>query len=87
MIRMQITMPYALVIESRFGQSKSGNPYCVFRILDEVTLDVYDLMQFGEGAAVAAGISKGSRVSLDFNVAPARDGGVRLDIVGVEKID
>lgn len=84
---MTITLPSALVLESRFGQSKTGNPYCVFRVLDEETLDVYDLMQFGDGAAVAAGISKGSRCRLDFNIAPARDGGVRLDIVGVGRID
>ena len=84
---MTITMDSALVIESRFGQSKSGNPYCVFRVLDEETLDVYDLMQWGDSAAVAAGIAKGSRVRLDFNMTPARDGGVRLEIVGVGRID
>lgn len=84
---MTVVMDSALVIESRFGQSKTGNPYCVFRVLDEESLEVYDLMQFGDSAAVAAGISKGSRVRLDFNVAPARDGGVRLEIVGVGRID
>lgn len=84
---MIITMPSALVLESRSGQSKTGNPYCVFRVLDEDNLDVYDLMQFGDCAAVAEGISKGSRCRLDFNVAPARDGGVRLDIIGVGRIE
>lgn len=84
---MTFTMDSALVLESRFGQSKTGNPYCVFKVLDESTLDVYDLMQFGDSAAVAAGVAKGSRVRLDFNIAPARDGGVRLEIVSVGRVD
>lgn len=83
---MQLTMDSALVLESRYGQSKSGNPYCIFRVLDESDLNVYDLMQFGDGAAVAAGLPKGSRVRLDFACSPAREGGVRLEIVGVGQL-
>lgn len=83
---MRIQITNALVLESRFGQSRSGNPYCVFRFLDNDTLNVYDLMQFGDSASVAAGLSRGATVSLEFELEPARDGGLRANLIGVGSI-
>lgn len=78
---MQVSFGDVMVLESRFGTSKGGNPYCVLRFLDGYR--VYDCMQFGDSAGVAAGLVQGSHVSLGFELVPGREGGVRMELVSV----
>lgn len=76
----------ALIINVRSGVSKAGNPWTSINFLDQNNLQVYDLMQFGDSAAVTSGLVRGSVYSLRFNIEPSRDGGVRLVLVSVEHI-
>lgn len=80
---MIVEFAHCLVLESRYGQSQAGNAYCVFRFLDEESCEVYDLIQFGDGAAVASGLARGVRVGLTFELRAARDGGLRAELCGV----
>lgn len=82
-----LLFPNSLILESRFGTSKTGNPYCVLQFLDQKSLRVYDLMQFGDSASVAAGLAKGSVTTLGFDIEPGREGGVRLVLTSVGDSD
>ena len=76
-----------LVLMSKTGQSSRGNVWTNLQFLDQNTLNVYNIMQFGEAASVAAGLSHGDTVSLDFILEPdTRNGGVRLNLVGIGRI-
>ena len=77
----------ATILESTTRQSKSGNTYCVFRFLDTLNYEVYDLMQFGDSAAVASGLYKGATCMLQFDVMPGREGGARLVLSGVGSVE
>lgn len=76
----------ALILNVRSGVSKAGNPWTSVSFLDQNYLQVYDLMQFGDSAAVAASLVRGSVCSLGFNMEPSRDGGVRLVLVSVAAV-
>lgn len=81
-----ITFNHCLVLDTRYGQSKAGNPYCALQFLDEENLQVYDMMQFGDSASAAAGLGRGVRVVLGFDVVPARDGGIRGELTEVAAV-
>lgn len=83
---MFIRFENALVLETRAGISKSGNNFCTLRFLDRDSLQVYDLVQFGDAASVAAGLGSGVTYSLDFELNAGRDGGVRCSLVGMERV-
>ena len=74
------------ILEATTRQSKSGNPYCVLRFLDNLSYEVFDVMQFGDSAAAASGLVKGANVMLQFDVMPGREGGARLVLSGVGAI-
>lgn len=76
-----------LVLGVRFGTSKAGNPWANLQFLDSESLQVYDVMQFGDSVAVVGGLAKGSNVSLGFDVVPDRNGGARLELVQVGQVD
>lgn len=84
---MYIQFDNALILESRFGQSRAGNPYCVLQFLDQNSLEVFDLMQFGDSASVAAGLGKGTVVSLGFKISPGRESGLRAELIEVSNLD
>lgn len=76
--------PNCLILNVTFANSKAGNPYARYSFLEQTSLNVYELMAFGDGVSVLMGLQRGSVVSLGFNVLPdVRNGGVRLEIVAV----
>lgn len=75
----------ALILDVHSGVTKNGQPYTVLRFLNLNDYSLYDgIWQFGDSAAVAAGLSVGSTCQLGFLVVPNRNGGVslRLEMVG-----
>lgn len=78
-----LIFPDCLILDVRFANSKAGNPYARLNFLVNDTLAVYEVMVFGDAVGIAAGLSKGSRCSLEFDVLPDRNGGVRLELVSM----
>lgn len=82
-----LLFPDCLILDVHFANSKAGNPYARLNFLVNTTLAVYEVMVFGDAVGVAAGLSKGSRVGLGFNVLPDRNGGVRLELVSMGAVE
>ena len=80
-----IKFDHALILDVRTGLTKNGQPYTVIRFLNLIDYMLYDgIWQFGDSAAVAAGLTVGTTCQLGFLVIPNRNGGVslRLESVG-----
>lgn len=76
---MLVTFKDVLILSVRSGVSKRGTEYCGLQFLDGENSDVYDVMAFGEKAAIASQLEPKSHVNaISFELQPARDGGVRL---------
>lgn len=82
-----VYFPDCLILDARFASSKAGNPYCSLQFLANDSLSVYSVMLFGDAVGVAAGLTRGARVSLGFSVLPDRNGGVRLELVSMGAVE
>lgn len=84
---VEVVFPNVLVLDAESRTSKAGNLFVVLRFLDQSSYEVYDVMQFGDAAIVASSLNKGARCQLAFGVVPGREGGVRLELVGMGAVD
>lgn len=82
-MQSDFTLYGCTVLGVRSGVSKNGNNYTTLRFLHNIS--VFDIFQFGDSAAMAAGLTEGGTYDLSFRCEARRDGTPVLTLVQFAK--
>lgn len=77
---------HAQVLAVRAGKSQKGTDWSRLQFLDQDDLQVFEIMAFGPDSTVYLGLIRGTVYQIDFQLVPARDGGVSLVLVAADVV-